>query len=87
MNKDRLMMNGAATQYQKTYDHYASCYQQFIEFEECAVDFFCDGNKAQRVLTNEAAGDMQTKLKETIACYKSPFSEAALWIKGEMLDI
>lgn len=30
---------------------------------------------------------MQTKLKETISCYKSPFSEAALWIKGEMLDI
>jgi hypothetical protein len=51
------------------------------------VDFFCDGNRDGRVLTHEAAGDMQKKLKETITCYKSPFSEAALWIKGEMLDI
>jgi hypothetical protein len=30
---------------------------------------------------------MATKLNDTIKCYKSPFAEAALWIKGEMLDI
>lgn len=30
---------------------------------------------------------MKQKLKDTISCYKSPFAEAALWIKGEMLDI
>jgi len=30
---------------------------------------------------------MATKLNDTIKSYKSPFAEAALWIKGEMLDI
>lgn len=30
---------------------------------------------------------MQQKIKDTVAGYKSPFLEAALWIKGEMLDI
>lgn len=39
------------------------------------------------MLTHTNAGDMHVKLRDTIKCYKSPFAEAALWIKGEMLDI
>lgn len=38
-------------------------------------------------MTHTDIGDFPTKLKDTLACYKSPFAEAALWIKGEMLDI
>lgn len=33
------------------------------------------------------AGNFDEKLKDTTSAYKSPFAEAALWIKGEMLDI
>jgi len=58
-----------------------------MEYEDIAVDFFSDGRSDQRILTNTSVGDMATKLKDTISCYKSPFAEAALWIKGEMLDI
>lgn len=87
MNKDRLMLNNAAQQYQKSYDHYASVYKQFIDYEECAVEFFSDADATKRVLTHANAGDMHVKLRDTIKCYKSPFAEAALWIKGEMLDI
>lgn len=87
MQKDRLMLTNAATQYQKSFDHYASVYRQFMQYEESAIEFFADNNQGKKILTNEAAGDFSTKLKDTVACYKSPFAEGALWIKGEMLDI
>jgi len=58
-----------------------------MQYEDIAVDFFSDGFQNKRVLTNASAGDMKQKLKDTISCYKSPFAESALWIKGEMLDI
>jgi hypothetical protein len=81
------MLNNAAQQYAKSYDHYASIYKQFLSYEDIAVEFFADSKPDQRILTNPNAGDMATKLNDTIKCYKSPFAEAALWIKGEMLDI
>lgn len=81
------MLNNAAQQYSKSFDHYSTIYKQFIQFEEIAVEFFSDNQQDQRILTNPSAGDMPTKLNDTIKCYKSPFAEAALWIKGEMLDI
>lgn len=58
-----------------------------MQYEESAVEFFADNNQGKKILTNEAAGDFSTKLNDTVACYKSPFAEGALWIKGEMLDI
>lgn len=87
MQKDRLMLTNAAAQYQKSFDHYANVYKQFMQYEESAVEFFSDNNQSKKVLTHEAAGDFAGKLRDTVACYKSPFAEGALWIKGEMLDI
>jgi len=87
MQKDRLMLNNAATQYSKSFEHYGSVYKQFMSYEETAVEFFSDNKADKRILTHADIGDFPTKLKDTLACYKSPFAEAALWIKGEMLDI
>jgi hypothetical protein len=58
-----------------------------MAFEDIAVDYFGDGMQMQRILTNSNVGDLRSKIKDTVACYKSPFAEAAIWIKGEMLDI
>jgi hypothetical protein len=58
-----------------------------MQFEDIAVEYFSDNRADRRILTNAAAGNMNEKLANTISCYKSPFAEAALWIKGEMLDI
>lgn len=58
-----------------------------MQFEDIAVEYFSDNKSEKRILTNAVAGDMNEKLQTTISCYKSPFAEAALWIKGEMLDI
>lgn len=81
------MLNNAAQQYQKSFDHYASVYKQFMQYEDAAVEFFSDSSPNERILTNEAMGDFAGKLKDTVSCYKSPFAEASLWIKGEMLDM
>jgi hypothetical protein len=36
------MLNNAAQQYSKSFDHYSTIYKQFIQFEEIAVEFFSD---------------------------------------------
>jgi len=36
------MLNNAAQQYAKSYDHYASIYKQFLSYEDIAVEFFAD---------------------------------------------
>ena len=83
------MMENASKQYSKSYDHYASVYTQFMQFEDVAVDYFSDtvGAGGKRVLTSDEVGDMREKIANTTKDYKSPFLEASLWIKGEMLDI
>lgn len=42
MSKDRLMLNNAAQQYAKSFEHYGSVYKQFISYEETAIEFFSD---------------------------------------------
>ena len=59
-----------------------------MQYEDCAMDFFNDNDgNSVRILTSPAVGDMKQKIDDTVQCYKSPFAESALWIKGEMLDI
>jgi len=41
----------------------------------------------KRVLTHPKAGDIKDTVAEITRKYKNPFLEAALWIRGEMLDI
>ncbi len=56
------MLNNAAIQYSKSYDHYSSVYKQFMQFEDIAVEYFSDNKSDRRILTNVAAGDMNEKL-------------------------
>ena len=59
-----------------------------MQYEDCAMDFFNDNDgNSVRILTSPTVGDMKQKIDDTVKCYKSPFAESALWIKGEMLDI
>lgn len=39
------MLTNAATQYQKSFDHYANVYKQFMQYEDSAVEFFGDNNQ------------------------------------------
>ena len=36
------MLNNAAQQYQKQFEHYGTVYKQFINYEDTAVEFFSD---------------------------------------------
>ena len=83
------MMENASKQYSKSFAHYASVYTQFMDLEEVAVDYFSDtvGTGCKRILTSADCGDMRERISSTTKEYKSPFLEASLWIKGEMLDI
>jgi len=86
MQKDRMMLNNAAQQYAKSFEHYGTVYKQFMNYEDTAVEFFSDNNPDKRVITRNPE-EFTQKINDTLACYKSPFAEASLWIKGEMLDI
>lgn len=81
-----MMLNNAAQQYAKQFEHYGTVYKQFMNYEDTAVEFFSDNQQDKRILTQNPE-EFSAKLRDTLACYKSPFAEAALWIKGEMLDI
>jgi hypothetical protein len=58
-----------------------------IKFEDLALDFFTDGDLAQRSITNP----MNVELRENIggACRKwvNPFLDTYIWLKGEILDL
>lgn len=40
-----------------------------------------------RIITHPKAGDIKEEVLNTTNSFKNPFFEAALWIRGEMLDI
>jgi len=70
-----------------SYGHYQRVYAAFIKFEETAVDYYADGDRALRIMTHPAAAELSTNIDETIKSWKNPFREAWLWIKGELLDV
>jgi sorting nexin-1/2 len=70
-----------------SYGHYQRVYAAFIKFEETAVDYYADGDRALRIMTHPSAAELSTNIDETIKSWKNPFREAWLWIKGELLDV
>ena len=87
MNRDRKSIETAKNNYDESYKHYKRIYGNFATFENLALDYYCDGDMERRLLTHPSEADLGDKIKTTIDSYKNPFAEAALWIKGEMLDI
>lgn len=67
--------------------HYADLYSLLMQYEDSAVEYFSENRMEERCLTHPKAGDLKEHVQTTVQAYKNPFLEAALWIKGEMLDI
>lgn len=70
-----------------SYAHYQRVYAAFIKFEETAVDYYADGDRALRIMTHPSAAELSTNIDETIKSWRNPFREAWIWIKGELLDV
>lgn len=57
------------------------------QYEDCAVEYLSENNKNSRVITHSNQEHFRENLQITTSSFKNPFYEAALWIRGEMLDI
>jgi hypothetical protein len=63
-------------------------YALMTQFEGAALAFFSDRDSAQLMLTHpHKTGDLNERLQQSAAESRNPFREAAVWIRGEMLDI
>jgi len=51
------------------------------------LEYFSENDMNSRVLTHPKAGDLNENLTTMVGSFRNPFLEAAVWIKGEMLDI
>lgn len=58
-----------------------------MTYEASALEYFSENEMNARVLTHPKAGDLSETLTTMVGAFKNPFLEAAVWIKGEMLDI
>lgn len=66
---------------------YDAIYDLLVQYEHSAVEYFSDNDMEARSITHPRAGDIKDSVTNTTSQYKNPFLEAALWIRGEMLDI
>lgn len=66
---------------------YNDLYALLNDFEHKAVEYYSENSMEMRILTHPKAGDIKDTVGEITRKYKNPFLEAALWIRGEMLDI
>ena len=87
MNADRKAIEAARGSFAQSYEGQKKLYGALITFEDTAVDYYADGNLEERLLTHPGAGDMRTRVDETVGNFRNPYVETALWIKGELLDI
>lgn len=62
-------------------------YTVMQRYEDCAVEYFSQNEANARILTHSNQETFKDQLKTTVGGFKNPFHEAALWIRGEMLDI
>jgi len=68
-------------------DDYKQLYTILMQYEASALEYFSENDMNSRVLTHPKAGDLNENLTTMVANFRNPFLEAAVWIKGEMLDI
>ena len=57
-----------------------------MKFEDTAIDYYGEGDRTHRNLTHPAAGDMKTKIVDSVSSWKNPYKDGYIWIKGELLD-
>lgn len=84
-NRDTMI--NAVKEHRQNTAYYKDLYASLMQYEDSAVEYFSENEMNARVLTHPKAGDLKEKVNQTIQDFKNPFLEAALWIKGEMLDI
>lgn len=80
------MINSVAA-HKASAKHYEDLYALMMAYEDSAVEYFSENQMGERCLTHPKAGDLKERVQTTVNAFKNPFFEAALWIKGEMLDI
>jgi len=68
-------------------DDYKQLYTILMQYEASALEYFSENDMNSRVLTHPKAGDLNENLTTMVGSFRNPFLEAAVWIKGEMLDI
>lgn len=66
---------------------YKQLYSLFMQYESSALEFFSENDINARILTHPKAGELTDEIGTMVNNFKNPFTEAAVWIKGEMLDI
>jgi len=74
-------------EHKKNHESYYALYSVLMQYETSAIEYFSENQMEARVLTHPKAGDLNENVAAMVQSYKNPFLEAALWIKGEMLDI
>lgn len=84
-NRDNMILS--VKEHKAHAKHYSDLYNLLMSYEDSAVEYFSENKMEERCLTHPKAGDLKETVATTVAAYKNPFLEAALWIKGEMLDI
>lgn len=84
-NRDAMM--SSVKEHKINADHYKQLYTVMMSYEASAVEYFSDNEMEARNLTHPRAGDLNETVATMIQEFKNPFLEAAIWIKGEMLDI
>jgi hypothetical protein len=70
-----------------THKNYQRIYYNFLKFEEDALDFFSDGDRTKRVLTNPSSIELPTTIVNNINDWKQSFKGVWIWLKGECLEI
>lgn len=84
-NRDAMINSVSA--HKKNADDYKALYTVMMQYETSALEYFSENDMNARVLTHPKAGSLEEDLTNFSTAFKNPFLEAAVWIKGEMLDI
>lgn len=82
----RQAMMSCVKEHQASAKHYEELYSLLRQYEDTAVHFCAEDPLKSIVLTKEES-QIKDKTLDVVQKYKNPFLEAALWIRGEMLDI
>jgi hypothetical protein len=86
MQNREAMMNSVKNHAQSNQD-IKQLYTMLMQYEQSAIEYFSENDMNARLLTHPKAGEFTETVQSSISGFKNPFLEAAVWIKGEMLDI
>ena len=66
---------------------YKQIYLSLQGFEDMCVDFYSDGDRTKRVLSNPSAEDLPMTIAENVDKWENPFKPMWLAMRKELLDI